>query len=1013
MVISIKNGFVKNLNDRIISLKNCVRIHVLNDLLLGHSKILHTLIPKHLNFMKKNYIILLLVAFMGNISTQLYGQSVHYVTTLADSGPGSFRELVTQAFPNDTIRFQVQGTIYLSSRVLINKNLAIEGPGMDSIIMEPVSNNSLLIATVGNIDLKGFTLKGGTSTSFAYGAGGLTFSGTNLYMEDVKIDSCTADYNYTTCYGGGAKITGTTVQIENCIFRKNYLFNDDGSVSGGGASIIASQVTINNSTFTENKAKGEGDYNTNPRAYGGALHLDAGTATVQNTNFSTNEAEAINTYSAGSIKGRAYAYGGAIEISNNSGGSVAIDNCNFNNNEAYGLGGAGIGWRYSYAYGGAIRMYNSGQDFIVTNSTFDGNTANAPGGGVNDNYGGTMYVTTDSIAIRTVDVTNSSTSEDTEALYLWGNNVVFEDNYVYNNSDVGLKIHGDVSFRVSNCLFSGNSGSGIRATASTTNNQIINTTFHQNTADEGGAIYLKSSPSQINLINCTLMDNYSNNSNGALAIYVESSTLNLKNNIISLPTFSTKPLVDLGSGGIILSAGGNVIRDNSIVAYLTQTSDQNSTDPKLGTFANHGGRTNAYDLQATSPAIDLGGADTLSVDQRYFLRGANIDAGAIESGATNPGLPTASVTTNNVTLCGNDSTTLSVNAGGASPLNYQWFLGGIAIAGATGSSYTISSANANDAGLYRCHVYNSLDTAISDSLILVVNALDTTTLNEEICQGQTYAFDGQNHTTTGNYTKVETNMNGCDSLVVLNLTVRNLPTVSFTNVSGTNQFCDNQTAVTLLANPSGGAFTGSGVVGNATFNPDSASSGQNIIQYAYTDNHGCTGVMVDTYYLHTAPNVAIIALDTTYCDTVVSVNLTGFPVGGMFSGPGVSGNAFSPAIATVGQHTIVYSYTDANNCSSNDSKVVNVNNCSVLNTSNLEEEAWIVAYPNPVASSLYLEMKTAQPIQSLSVLNTAGQVVQNYENNTQELDVSELQGGLYILRVVTEEKITHLNFIKL
>ncbi|MCQ2384591.1 MAG: choice-of-anchor J domain-containing protein [Paludibacteraceae bacterium] len=56
-------------------------------------------------------------------------------------------------------------------------------------------------------------------------------------------------------------------------------------------------------------------------------------------------------------------------------------------------------------------------------------------------------------------------------------------------------------------------------------------------------------------------------------------------------------------------------------------------------------------------------------------------------------------------------------------------------------------------------------------LNLIVTQAITTTLNESICQGQSYTFNGQPYSTTGTYTWTGTAANGCDSIVTLNLTV--------------------------------------------------------------------------------------------------------------------------------------------------------------------------------------------------------------------------------------------------
>src|SRR6185369_17969557 len=59
-----------------------------------------------------------------------------------------------------------------------------------------------------------------------------------------------------------------------------------------------------------------------------------------------------------------------------------------------------------------------------------------------------------------------------------------------------------------------------------------------------------------------------------------------------------------------------------------------------------------------------------------------------------------------------------VSASGTGTLTYQWFNGAAAIAGATGPSYTITSAAAGDAGTYHVTVTNSVGTTPSTNATL-------------------------------------------------------------------------------------------------------------------------------------------------------------------------------------------------------------------------------------------------------------------------------------------------------
>lgn len=64
----------------------------------------------------------------------------------------------------------------------------------------------------------------------------------------------------------------------------------------------------------------------------------------------------------------------------------------------------------------------------------------------------------------------------------------------------------------------------------------------------------------------------------------------------------------------------------------------------------------------------------------------------------------------------------------------------------------------------------------------------------------------------------------------------------------------------------------------------------------------------------------------TTCINDAPFSLTGTPAGGTYSGRGVSGNMFDPSQAGVGQHSITYSYTDANGCSNSSTVSIQVQN---------------------------------------------------------------------------------------
>ena len=149
----------------------------------------------------------------------------------------------------------------------------------------------------------------------------------------------------------------------------------------------------------------------------------------------------------------------------------------------------------------------------------------------------------------------------------------------------------------------------------------------------------------------------------------------------------------------------------------------------------------------------------------------------------------------------------------------------------------------------------------------------------------------------------------CSNSVTQQVTVVQMPGVSFTGLP--SAMCLNAAAVTLVGAPSGGSFSGPGVTGN-TFNPALAGAGGPYsITYSYTDpNTGCTNTSIKTITVNPLPVVSFSGLAANYCTTNAAVTLTGSPVGGTFSGPGISGNLFDPALAGIGTHSVTYTYSN-------------------------------------------------------------------------------------------------------
>jgi gliding motility-associated-like protein len=122
---------------------------------------------------------------------------------------------------------------------------------------------------------------------------------------------------------------------------------------------------------------------------------------------------------------------------------------------------------------------------------------------------------------------------------------------------------------------------------------------------------------------------------------------------------------------------------------------------------------------------------------------------------------------------------------------------------------------------------------------------------------------------------------GCYTLDTVEITVNNLPIVSFTLDGAANtQFCSNGDLVELVGNPAGGTFSSSvaGAISGNYFNPVAAGLGSPTITYTYSDAKSCTGTKTLSVDVVAPPLVSITGLNSVYCSTDASFNLSGNPL---------------------------------------------------------------------------------------------------------------------------------------
>jgi len=170
----------------------------------------------------------------------------------------------------------------------------------------------------------------------------------------------------------------------------------------------------------------------------------------------------------------------------------------------------------------------------------------------------------------------------------------------------------------------------------------------------------------------------------------------------------------------------------------------------------------------------------------------------------------------------------------------------------------------------------------------------------------------------------------------------NIPTSQFIsawNQNGSNTFSIEYTGdspyisgyvVDMSYDTESYSWTGNaGISDAASNNPTVSPTASGYYYVSYQGTNGCTAS--DSVYAE------IVALPTVSLSPLGAVSLYGgivnlsggSPTGGTYSGAGVSNNQFDPSIAGLGFHTITYTYTNSEGCSSSDSSSIEVIPCNI------------------------------------------------------------------------------------
>lgn len=190
---------------------------------------------------------------------------------------------------------------------------------------------------------------------------------------------------------------------------------------------------------------------------------------------------------------------------------------------------------------------------------------------------------------------------------------------------------------------------------------------------------------------------------------------------------------------------------------------------------------------------------------------------------------------------------------------------------------TINNISVSQSGTYTLSVNNAYGCVATDDKVVSVSATPNVTFSalNDVCinagvfnltqgspSGGTYSGPGVSngvfdpsvagvgtHTLTYTYT----NSNGCGGVATQTIDVNATPTVSFSGLP--NSTCISSSNITLTGNPTGGVFSGNGIVMQNQFNSTLAGAGTHSIKYVYSDNNSCSDSSTSSIIVYGLPTV--------------------------------------------------------------------------------------------------------------------------------------------------------------
>jgi hypothetical protein len=180
---------------------------------------------------------------------------------------------------------------------------------------------------------------------------------------------------------------------------------------------------------------------------------------------------------------------------------------------------------------------------------------------------------------------------------------------------------------------------------------------------------------------------------------------------------------------------------------------------------------------------------------------------------------------------------------------------------------------------------------------------------------------------------------------------------------------------------------------------------------------GCDSIVDLQLSVIPSPVVTLSLNFDTICNNGAAITLIGgLPAGGFYAGNGVVSNSLNPAIALVGEDTIVYNYIGLNGCVNSAVQIINIEVCTSINGQSKADE--IQMYPNPVNDLLTLQSDLFANNQTVTLMLfdvTGKSIAVSYYKEADKfvIEAAKLSAGVYLIRFNINGKQVNRKFVKM